>query len=68
LIIKKQQQLILCNPDISIQYIDSSNAYTNVNTDQTYYDWTRVWDRDDVTMVSDLFTPCDDKGCTNPSL
>lgn len=54
-IIEKQKKLILCNPDISIQYLDSPNIYTNVNTPQDYYDWTRVWDRPNVTIPTQTF-------------
>ena len=56
-IIEKQKKLILCNPDISIQYLDSPNIYTNVNTPQDYYDWTRVWDRPNVTIPTQTFQP-----------
>lgn len=56
-IIEKQKKLILCNPDISIQYLDSPNIYTNVNTPQDYYDWTRVWDRPNVTIPTQTFEP-----------
>lgn len=64
---QKELEIILCNPAISIQYLDSSLAYVNVNTPQTTDTWKRVWDSKNVITISDdeIFPPCDEPGCPN---
>lgn len=67
-LLKKQQSLILCNSHINPEYIDTSLAYTNVNTPQTTDTWKRVWDSEKAIQVPsyEKYMPCSELGC-NPA-
>jgi hypothetical protein len=61
-----RHDLLMCNPALRIQHIDSTTAYVNVNTPQSNDDWKRVWDADDVLSPteSDFYPACTNNACT----
>jgi hypothetical protein len=55
-----RHDLLMCNPALRIQHIDSTTAYVNVNTPQSNDDWKRVWDSQNIIDITDTFTPISD--------
>jgi len=52
-LIKLRNQLLLCDKAFDVQYIDSSNAYVNVNTPQTNDTWKQLWDNSKTTLLEE---------------
>lgn len=61
----KRTEFMMCNPALTLQYGQGSEAYVNVNTPQNSDTWKRVWDSSEAITTDAVFQPCYNDSCGN---